>query len=625
MDQTLPRKVNPKARRKGGAYSVGSEDIYIFPLSDATNLFLQKVWNAFVNKMVAMALPNGKPVFQYSVFEAIQGKNLKIVASSTHFRMKEVANRIGLQSIEEFIRNTIPISIQDPDNLSAKYLREAILSVEKKSRPEVYFHSLDDERVHPNLKQLLTKTMNYAAGIPLFVKGFPIGMLWGIRRDNMTPEQEEEVRQQLYSLYDVVDFVISKEMGVKGDPYYARKNIEKSDLHSRAKHLFYTRGFGQSEPVTTIVFDSHTYQRSYRLDASYLIPSGDGFSVSIKRFEPKERNDTGKNLLLIPGFFCRRSVMDKVARELCLKHGYRVFSMDMRGRSRRTLPTFGIREGWTVDDFIQEDFPAVLAWLRDNFPNEKLVVVGHSMGGMIPRFYSSAYEEILKQKPNSPVPLPRPDDYISGIVSITSPNFIRLQAQIPGLDVLKMGLKLLPSKTISDFLFDLTSFSLQTTLPTVDLNKFFKFLLGLHSSLRAVSFDLHAKVVNLRDFVGYKQISPPEWYFLIEDIFCEESTKVVLQFLRSQLGQDLSFLSYDGTLDYTALQKNLKIPLLSVLGSLDKVVPSETIQEDLAALPHKKNKIISYEQGHLGIVFHMPVVREMCSEIDGWIRGLDST
>ncbi|TGK17413.1 alpha/beta fold hydrolase [Leptospira fluminis] len=625
MEQTVVKKVSPKTRRKGGGYTVNPDDIYVFPLTDATSAFLQKVWNSFVNKMVAMTLPNGKPVFQYAIFEAIQGKNLKIVASATHFKMKEVADRVGLQSIEEFIRNTIPISIQDAGNLSARYLREAILSVEKKARPEVYFHSLHDERIHPNLKKLLTETMNYAAGIPLFVKGFPIGMLWGIRRDNMTEDQEEEVRQQLYSLYDVIDFVISKEMGSKGDPYYARKNIEKSDLNSRAKNLFYTRGYGQNDPVTTIVFDSHTYHRSYRLDASYIIPSGDGFSVSLKRFEPKDKNDTGKNLLLIPGFFCRRSVMDKVARELALKHGYRVFSMDMRGRSRRTLPTFGIREGWTVDDFIQEDFPAVLQWIQENFPNEKLVAVGHSMGGMIPRFYAAAYEEIVRKRKGSPLPLPKPEEILSGIVSITSPNFIRLQAQIPGLDVLKMGLKLVPSKTISDFLFDLTSFSLQTTLPTVDLNKFFKFLLGLHSSLRAVSFDLHTKVVNLRDFVGYRQISPPEWYFLIEDIFCEESTKVVLQFLRSQLSQDHSFLSYDGNLDYTALQKNLKIPLLSILGSLDKVVPSETIKADLAALPHEKNQILSYEQGHLGIVFHMPVVREMCSEIDSWIRRLDST
>ncbi|TGK06248.1 alpha/beta fold hydrolase [Leptospira fletcheri] len=625
MEQTVVKKVSPKTRRKGNDYNVSPDDIYIFPLTDATNAFLQKVWNSFVNKMVAMTLPNGKPVFQYAIFESIQGKNLKIVASATHFKMKEVADRVGLQSIEEFIRNTIPISIQDAGNLSARYLREAILSVEKKARPEVYFHSLNDERIHPNLKKLLTETMNYAAGIPLFVKGFPIGMLWGIRRDNMTEDQEEEVRQQLYSLYDVIDFVISKEMGSKGDPYYARKNIEKSDLNSRAKNLFYTRGYGQNDPVTTIVFDSHTYHRSYRLDASYIIPSGDGFSVSLKRFEPKDKNDTGINLLLIPGFFCRRSVMDKVARELALKHGYRVFSMDMRGRSRRTLPPFGIREGWTVDDFIQEDFPAVLQWIQENFPNEKLVAVGHSMGGMIPRFYSAAYEEIVRKRKDSPLPLPKPEEILSGIVSITSPNFIRLQAQIPGLDVLKMGLKLVPSKTISDFLFDLTSFSLQTTLPTVDLNKFFKFLLGLHSSLRAVSFDLHTKVVNLRDFVGYRQISPPEWYFLIEDIFCEESTKVVLQFLRSQLSQDHSFLSYDGNLDYTALQKNLKIPLLSILGSLDKVVPSETIKADLAALPHEKNQILSYEQGHLGIVFHMPVVREMCSEIDSWIRRLDST
>lgn len=63
--------------------------------------------------------------------------------------------------------------------------------------------------------------------------------------------------------------------------------------------------------------------------------------------------------------------MDKVAREMALKYGYRVFSMDMRGRSRQTLPYNGIKEGWTIDDFIQEDFPAVLNWIRESFPKER--------------------------------------------------------------------------------------------------------------------------------------------------------------------------------------------------------------------------------------------------------------
>lgn len=623
MAELLEKKPSTRKRRGKSGLNVSPDDIFIFPVPDYTYKFLEKVWSAFVNKLVALTFTNNQPMFNYAVFEAIQDKNLKIVSSATHFKMKEIATRIGLKDIQEFINRALPVSIQDQENLSANFIREAIISVETKKRPEVVFSSLKDEKIHPNLRHLLSGTMNYAAGIPLFVKGNPIGMIWGIRRDRMTDEQREEVREQLSSLYDVVDFVVAREMDNKADPYIAKKNIEKADLHSYAKHLYYTRTSGQVHPVTSIIFDCHTYNCSYRLDASYIIPSSNGFSVSLKRFEPEKTNDTGKILLLIPGFFCRRSVMDKVAREMALKYGYRVFSMDMRGRSRQTLPYNGIKEGWTIDDFIQEDFPAVLNWIRESFPKEKIVVMGHSMGGMIPRYYASAYETFVAKYPQTKVPLPDPKEAISGIISVTSPNFVSVGTNIPGMNAIKTGLSLLPTKSISDFIFDLTTFSLQSTLPTVDLNKFFKFLLGLHSSLRTVSFELSTKVVNLRDFVGYRQISPPEWYFLIEDIFCEESTKVILQFIRSQLSKDHAFFSFDGSINYTELQKNFELPIYSVLGTLDKIVPVDSVEEELKALPSKNNQIVKFDQGHLGILFHMPTVREMCAGFHDWIQKLD--
>lgn len=123
---------------------------------------MEKVWSSFVNKFVALTFTNNQPVFNYAVFEAIQDKNLKIVASATHFKMKEIATRIGLRDIQEFINRTLPVSIQDQDNLSANFIREAIISVETKKRPEVVFSSLKDDKIHPNLRHLLSGTMNYS-------------------------------------------------------------------------------------------------------------------------------------------------------------------------------------------------------------------------------------------------------------------------------------------------------------------------------------------------------------------------------------------------------------------------------------------------------------------------------
>ena len=132
-----------------------------------------------------------------------------------------------------------------------------------------------------------------------------------------------------------------------------------------------------------------------------------------------------------------------------------------------------------------------------------------------------------------------------------------------------------------------------------------------------------SQIVNLNDFIGYKQITPPEWYFFVEDVFCEESIKVLLQFLRSQLGHDKSFWSYDGNINYTQEQQdNFELPIFSVIGNLDKIVPAETI-EDVLNLPKPKNKKVArFDQGHLGIIFHHETVQSITKQADEWIRDL---
>lgn len=132
MAGVLEKKNTSRKRRGKSGLNVAADDIFIFPIPGTTYKFVEKVWSSFVNKFVALTFTNNQPVFNYAVFEAIQDKNLKIVASATHFKMKEIATRIGLKDIQEFINRTLPVSIQDQDNLSANFIREAIISVETK-------------------------------------------------------------------------------------------------------------------------------------------------------------------------------------------------------------------------------------------------------------------------------------------------------------------------------------------------------------------------------------------------------------------------------------------------------------------------------------------------------------
>lgn len=597
------------------------EDIYITPISDEVYGFLEKVWYSFVNKMVALTFSNDKHMFDHSVFEVIQGNQLKIVASSTHFKMKEMIGKKANKDIDDFIARTKPIPINDDRNESADIIKKAILDFSHGNRPEIKIVNLRDSMLHPSLKSLLTETMRYAIGIPLIVKDNPIGVLWGIRKDKLNEEQKQEIILQLQTLFDVIEYVVAWELDNRADSYFARKNIEKADTTSVIQHLLYTIQEGQKDAITSIVAQSHHFNVMYRLDASFIVPTSKGYAVSLKHLVPENLNDTNKIILLIPGFFCRRSVMDKLARELALRYGYRVFSMDMRGRSKITLPKDMTNHNWTLDDYIQEDFPAVLEWLEKRYPGQKVVVAGHSMGGMIPRFYTGAFEK-LRRLPGKEH-LPDPYKHISGILSITSPNFMNLESQIFGLDVIKKGIRFLSNKTIYETLFNLASFPLYSAVDSIDLNKFFRFILNLHSSLRQFSFQMSTNMVNLNDFVGYKQITPPEWYLLVEDIFCEESIKVLLQFLRSELSHESGFWSYDGTINYTEEQfNNFELPILSVVGDIDKIVPPETI-EDVMRLPRVTNKkLLKYNQGHLGIVFHQETVQSISKEADAWIRGL---
>ncbi len=614
------RIIKSPKMQKSQKLMVKPEEIYIFPINRQVKQFLEGVYSALVNKVVSLIYFNDDPCFSYSIFETIENDCMRVVASATHFKLKELALKKRVPGIEEYIKKAVPIPLSDPRNDSASYIREAIIDFNKGLRPEIKFIDLKKEPIHPDKKVLLSDTMNYAVGLPIFIKEQPVGILWGIAKDPIQEHEKDELRQQFYSLFDVIEFVIGKELDSGMETYMARKNIEKADTHSSSKNLYYTVNDHQKEPVTSIIFRSYQYDAEYRMDASFIIPTSKGYAVSLKQFTPENLNTTGKHLLMIPGFFCRRSVMDKLAKEMALKYGYRVFSMDMRGRSRQTMPKNGKKEGWTVDDYIQSDFPEVLRWLKRNYPDEKTVVIGHSMGGMIPRFYSAAYTKICDL--NSGCDLPEPHAYIAGIVAITSPNYIRLSNNLFYIDQIKMGLSLIPSRSLVDFFFNIASFSMQSTIQTIDLKKFFKILLNLHESLRPFSYDIGKRMLTIKDFVGYKEISPPEWYFLVEDVFCEESVSVIMQFVHSQLSDEKAFMSSDGKINYTEEMKNFDLPIYSILGTEDKIVPPDTKEDDFNLLKSTNIVVEKYNQGHLGIIFHNETVRQICANVDLWIRNL---
>jgi hypothetical protein len=168
---------------------------------------------------------------------------------------------------------------------------------------------------------------------------------------------------------------------------------------------------------------------------------------------------------------------------------------------------------------------------------------------------------------------------------------------------------------------NLLALSISKVISTINLKSFFSYLFDFHESIRQFTFDLSTQVSSLHDVIGFPQITPPEIYLLMEDIICEESTKVMIQFLRSQFFGN-SIMSFDGKINYTENLKNIKLPVFHIMGSLDVVAPPETIKYGYNVISSTNKHLKEFRQGHIGLVMNPKTVREIAKTTDRWIGTL---
>ena len=602
------------------------EYIFIPEVTEQVFEFVGKIWHSYVNKIVSLTFTERDYCFEYGLFEVIDGDVIRIAAMSSQMQLDDIAKRKVPREFAEFKKKTRPTPVSYQTNFTSNILREAIVRKGRGEKPLIVVVDLRrDRRIHPRLKEIIADDMNYSVGIPLFFGENPIGVLWGVRRNPLTTRQKALLFPQLHSLSDGISTIMALEFrSGKYNHRSVRKNIEKLDTNSTIVSLFYTRRDGQATPVRTIIGKSSRYDTKFRLDASYIVPTSRGFSISLKRFLPERENRTGKTLLMIPGFFCKRSLFDLLAREMSFRYGYKVISLDYRGRARRTLPEGRFYEAWSIDDFISEDFPAALDWIREQYPDDRVVVYGHSMGGIIARFYTGSYPAIQEMSRRDD--LPDPETHMAGIISIASPDYVDMKLGIPGTDFIRLFTNMIPGafniKTMSGNAFNrLLSLSVSTVIPTINLKSFFTYLHDIHGSMRQLTFDVSTRILSLHDFIGFQDITPPEMYLLMEDIICEESTRVIIQFFRSQIF-DHSIMSFDGKINYTENLKNIRLPVFHINGGLDVIAPPETIRYGYDMISSTRKRLKEYRQGHLGLILHPKTVREIAKTTDQWIATL---
>ena len=62
--------------------------------------------------------------------------------------------------------------------------------------------------------------------------------------------------------------------------------------------------------------------------------------------------------------------------------GIRTLALDFRGHGE-SGPAASKTSVWTFDDLVKEDLPALLGAARDRYPNDRITIVGHSLGAQV--------------------------------------------------------------------------------------------------------------------------------------------------------------------------------------------------------------------------------------------------
>jgi len=116
------------------------------------------------------------------------------------------------------------------------------------------------------------------------------------------------------------------------------------------------------------------------MPAEITITTEDNHLLILTHLEPTTSN--GRVVLINAAMGVRQSYYADFAQFLC-EHGFVVVTWDYRGIGKSRL---GSLRGLHADYMTWADLDqtAIIEWIRQQYPSEKLFTVGHSLGGQIP-------------------------------------------------------------------------------------------------------------------------------------------------------------------------------------------------------------------------------------------------
>ena len=272
-----------------------------------------------------------------------------------------------------------------------------------------------------------------------------------------------------------------------------------------------------------------------------------------------------------------------------LQHaGMDAWLLNLRGHGEAMMRTDGTqqRHGWSLDDYGAHDLHTAITHVQKVRSNQKVAVVGHSMGGMVAAVYNGHHG----------------DDALSALVVVGSPiNFADRDLLINlGTAAMRMG----------------------TLWPSMGIQIGAGILGQLPGQL-----PIHGEGI----LFNPRNMHPTVRAHMLQAVVSPVSREEMKQF--NQIFSQQQFTSVDGTKNYARALKELEVPLLAIAGSADKIVSPHRVEpwthavssEDTTYIEAGISTGFSADYGHLDLILGDAASAEIHTPIVNWLGAHTTT
>ena len=317
-------------------------------------------------------------------------------------------------------------------------------------------------------------------------------------------------------------------------------------------------------------------------DEVHTVTTKDGWKIKLFRYRQRE-GEGGDAVFICHGFFAnhwnfalpkRNALVDALA-----ERGCDCWVVDLRG-NRTSVPPAGVRRhDATFDDYVLNDIPAALAFIREQTGHGKVHWVGHSMGGLLLYAYEAVHGS---------------DELASGTTLGAPPGF--KDVAVSRYKRLLSFVRRYPR---------VAEVYLRALAPLAPIIK-------PRTGLLPINWENMHKDVGARAFFNLAELAPPS----VAETFIDAA---VFQFLGVK----------DNSVDVLAKLSGLRTPLLVIHGVLDPLATVENVRTFFDRLPSQDKRRLelsranghSADYNHIDLAFAVNGLEEVYAPIAEWIEA----